>query len=242
MPNVFIPYSSSIIKAVFIERPNRFLIRCQLVEKGDVIEAHLPDSDRLKELLIQGRELYLLPNSNPARKTKFSAVCVKDFTSGNWVSINATLPNKVAGLAFEQHQLSEFSSWTHLRGEYSKGNSRWDHLLEKDGEYMVVEVKGVTLVNREGTGFFPDAVTSRGTKHVRELSQIAKEPGWHAAILFVAQRSDIKELQPAAEIDPDFANALLIAKRAGVTLSACRCHVTPDGMRLLDQIPVNLNI
>jgi sugar fermentation stimulation protein A len=227
---------------VFIDRPNRFLIRCKLLESGDTVEAHLPDSGRLKELLIKGVELYVLPNSDPARKTKFSAVCVKDLAGDNWVSINATLPNKVAGLAFEQQQLSDFSKWKYLRSEYTKGSSRWDHLLQKDDEYMVVEVKGVTLVNRKGTGFFPDAVTARGTKHVLELAEISKEPGWQSAILFVAQRSDIKKLQPAAEIDPDFANALLIAEQAGVTMSACRCHVAPNGVRLLDHVPVELNI
>ncbi|WP_078577408.1 DNA/RNA nuclease SfsA [Salipaludibacillus agaradhaerens] len=242
MSSVFIPYSSSIIRAIFIDRPNRFLIRCQILESGDIIEAYLPDSGRLKELLIQGAELYLLPNSDPRRKTKFSAVCVKDSTSDNWVSINATLPNKLTGLALEQQQLSDFTNWRYLRSEYTKGRSRWDHLLQKDDEYMVVEVKGVTLVNRNGTGFFPDAVTARGTKHVLELAEISKELGWRAAILFVSQRSDIKELQPAAEIDPDFTNALLIAEQAGVVLSACRCHVTPNGVRLLDHVPVELNI
>ncbi|MCE7793608.1 DNA/RNA nuclease SfsA [Salipaludibacillus sp. CUR1] len=235
-------FSPSMTLSYFAERPNRFIIKCILASKGTEIEAHLPDSGRLTELLKPGAEIYLLPNNNPERKTAYSAVCVKRPDGKGWVSLNSTVPNRLSGLALKNNLLPSFEKWNYVRSEFTKGKSRWDHLLETDsGEKMVVEVKGVTLTDNNQTGYFPDAVTARGTKHVLELIDINEEKGWHAALLFVAQRSDIKELKPADWIDPAFSRAMRKADSAGVLTAACRCDVSPRGMRLTDEIPVVLD-
>ncbi|PYZ94009.1 DNA/RNA nuclease SfsA [Salipaludibacillus keqinensis] len=233
-----IKYSDSLVPARFVNRLNRFMISCKLVRDGEEVEAHLPDSGRLKELLISGKELYLLPNANPNRKTKFSAVCVERPDGLGWVSINSQIPNKLAQLAFTHYLLPSFRSWDYERAEFTKGHSRWDHLLKTKDEKMIVEVKGVTLADENQKGFFPDAVTSRGTKHVLELIEINKEPKWRSALLFVAQREDLTEIRPASHIDPKFAKALKEASIAGVKIIACRSEVTLKGIRLLDEIPV----
>lgn len=242
MSEASVEYSPWMVRGRFIDRPNRFLIRCELEESGRVAEAHLPDSGKLKELLLPGRLIYLLPNNDPKRKTNYSAVCVERPDRKGWVSINSVIPNKIAGLAFKHRLLPEYKHWDYVRAEYSKGHSRWDHLLSgQSGEKMVVEVKGVTLVEEDGSAYFPDAVTTRGTKHVLHLADIAEEEGWQASLLFVGQRSDISAVTAADWIDPAFSNALNYAEKCGVQINACRCEVTPEGISLLDSVPVNLN-
>ncbi|WP_280768762.1 DNA/RNA nuclease SfsA [Salipaludibacillus daqingensis] len=240
MTKVKINYSSLMVPSYFVERINRFMIKCKLKESGEKVEAHLPDSGRLKELLIEGQEVYLLPNDNPKRKTRFSAVCVQSADSRGWVSINSQVPNRIAQLAFSSNILLSYKGWEYVRAEYTKGHSRWDHLLKRDEEQMVVEVKGVTLVNDKKIGFFPDAVTSRGTKHVLELIEINKEKNWKASLLFVAQREDIEEIRPATDIDPVFSEALKSAAKSGVKIVGCRCKVSLDGIQLLDEIPIHI--
>lgn len=236
---IFHEYPKGLILGKFLERPNRFIIRCSLEETGEIVEAHLADSGRLKEMLIPGKDVFLLKNNNPNRKTKYSAVIIEREDGNGWVSINAQLPNQLARLGVEGQLIDGLRGWKYVRSEYKKGNSRWDLLLENEaGGKMVVEVKGASLVV-EGMGMFPDAVTSRGAKHVLELAEIAKEPGWEAALLFVAQRDDITKLRPAAHIDPAFAEAMKVAKVAGIRLLGIRCHVSPEGVMLLGVIDVD---
>lgn len=239
---MFHPFPKDLLESKFIERPNRFIIRCVLTETGEIVEAHLADSGRLKELLIPGKQILLHRNNNPNRKTKYSAVIVEREDGLGWVSLNAQLPNKLAKFAVEAKLFKELQSWEYVRSEYKKGHSRWDMLLQKSDDeamQMVIEVKGATLVEN-GVGMFPDAVTSRGTKHVKELGEIVKESGWEAALLFVSQREDIHMVRPAYHIDPKFAKAMTEAKTAGVKLLGCRCKVSPSGIELLDAIDVEV--
>jgi len=104
---------------------------------------------------------------------------------------------------------------------------------------MALEVKSVTLVE-EGVGLFPDAVTERGARHVRDLAEIAERPGWEAGILFVLQRSDAQEVRAARSIDPKFAEALSEAKAAGVRILGRRCRVFQDRIELSDPVPVRI--
>ncbi|MCD8510655.1 MAG: DNA/RNA nuclease SfsA [Bacillus sp. (in: Bacteria)] len=241
MTTIFYPFPKDLFKATFVERPNRFIVRCALADTGEIVEAHLADSGRLKEMLVPGKTILLQQNNNPNRKTKFSAVIIEREDGDGWVSINAQLPNVLARLAVEGGFLSELQDWKYVRSEFKMGNSRWDLLLEKagGGKRMVVEVKGASLVVGE-MGMFPDAVTARGAKHVKELAMIARESELDAALLFVAQREDITKLRPAEHIDPAFAEAMREAKAAGVKLLGFRCAVSPEGMTLLDEIDVDV--
>ncbi|MBU9713166.1 DNA/RNA nuclease SfsA [Evansella tamaricis] len=235
-----IPYSPDLIKARFINRPNRFIIKCELTETKEVVEAHLADSGRLLELLLPGKMVFLRAVDDPKRKTKYSAVIVERENGMGWVSLNAMLPNQLAVIAVKEGMISKLKDWTYVRSEYKKGSSRWDLLLSHpDGRQMVVEVKGATLI-KDGDGYFPDAVTKRGAKHVRELGEIAKEPHWEAALLFVAQRDDIKSIKPADHIDPDFGKAMREAEKAGVKLLGCRCHVGLEGIKVIGEIDVSV--
>lgn len=241
MTNMFIPFDEkNLVFSQFIERPNRFIIRCHLEKNNEVVEAHLADSGRLTELLVPNKQVILRYVDNPKRKTKFSAVAVEQERGNGWVSINSTLPNELAKMAIENKLFPALANWQYVRSEYRKGNSRWDLLLQCDEKQMVVEVKGVTLIGEDGIGYFPDAVTKRGTKHITELQQIIGETGWEAAIIFVAQRDDIKEIKPAKHIDPWFSKALQEAKNAGVLILGMRCNVSPKGIEILDEIQVTI--
>lgn len=235
-------------EARFIERPNRFLILCQLegesandgYANGPVVEAHLPDPGRMTELLVPGRRIWLKPSKNPARKTKWTAVLTEVPESRTLVSIDATLPNRLIADALAKESLSELTGWTLDRQEAKIGDSRFDFLLEDaDGRKMALEVKSVTLV-QGGIGLFPDAVTARGARHVRELADLCRETGWEAAVLFVGQRKDIERIRPATDIDPVFADTLAEAYQAGVRLIARRCQVTRHSVILDQAVPVEI--
>ncbi|PYZ99041.1 DNA/RNA nuclease SfsA [Alteribacter lacisalsi] len=229
-----------LIKARFVERPNRFILHCRLPD-GEVVRVHLPDPGRLKELLVPDAAVMLQYTDDPNRKTKWSAAMVAR-GDGGWVSVNTQIPNVLAREAIEKELIEEFSGWRFVRAEYKKGGSRWDLLLEEKAGHrkMAVEVKGVSLVDHRGRGAFPDAVTARGTKHVRELAEIAGEEGWEAALFFVAQREDTVSVEPARWIDPDFAEAIGEAARAGVRILGRKCEVTPERIRMNTEEPLHI--
>jgi len=149
---------------------------------------------------------------------------------GSIVGLDTQLPNKIVGRALELRTLEEFSEYELDRTEYSHGDSRFDFLLRgNDGQPCILEVKSVTLAV-DGVGRFPDAVTTRGRRHVSGLTTWAAG-GHDAAILFVVQRSDVRRVEAAAEIDPEFATALAAASKAGVRLLARSCALSPQGVR-----------
>jgi sugar fermentation stimulation protein A len=239
MSNIFIPFQDTLMQSVFLERPNRFLIRCELNVEGEktIVEAHLPDSGRLKELLIKGRKIWLLPIDKPERKTKWSAALVEVPDQLGFVSINSTLPNRLVEKALKNRAIHELEEWDYIRREYTYKGSRWDFLLQKDECSLALEVKGVTLIKNE-VGYFPDAVTTRGARHVQELANIAKEINWEAALLFIVQRQDVQAIKPCEQIDPNFAYQLKRAQEAGVKLLGRKCYITLEGIHLGEEVPV----
>lgn len=224
--------------ALFVERPNRFVVRARLEEGGPdgPVEAHLPDPGRLKELLVPGARLWLRPAGHPRRRTRWSAVLVEP-AGGGLVSVDTTLPNRLVARALESGFLGELEGWAVETAEWSHGASRFDFLLEREAERLVLEVKSVTLVE-DGLALFPDAVTARGTRHVEELTEVSRRQGWHAAVLFVLQRPDAVRIRAAPTIDPAFAAALDDARAAGVSVLGRRCEVRRDAVVLGDRVPV----
>lgn len=222
-----------LVRARFIARPNRFLLRCSLDRPPDfpVVEVHLADSGRLGELLVPGRLIWLQPEKGTERKTRWTAVFCERPDGKGLVSVNSTLPNRLVGKALGAGALAELAGWSLVRPEYTLGNSRWDFLLEKEGRKLLLEVKGVTLV-RDGIAYFPDAITARGAKHLNELARLAREGEWETAALFLLQRDDAELIRAAREIDPHFSAALAGAQRAGVRILGRRCHITPEQMRM----------
>lgn len=226
-----------LIEARFRDRPNRFLTIVQL--GGRVVEAHLPDPGRLRELLTPGCRVWVRPASAPGRKTRFTLALV-EADSGEIVSVVTTLPNELVAEALRGGRITELRDWSVARREYPWGRSRFDFLLARgDAQRMLVEVKSVTLVEQR-RALFPDAVTARGARHVSELAEACRADGLDAAVVFVVQRRDADEVTSARSIDPTFADALQQARDAGVRLLGYRCVVTLEEARITVPLPVTI--
>ena len=222
MQNIMI--YGNITKAVFIDRPNRFIAHVQV--NGAVETVHVKNTGRCRELLIPGAVVWLAASENPLRKTAYDLVTVRK-TNGMLVNVDSQAPNKVA------------YDWLGLQGfdrivpEYTYGNSRVDFYMERGEERFLMEVKGCTL-EIDGVGYFPDAPTQRGVKHIRELIK-AKAEGYHAVLAFVIQMDGVNEVRANTETHAEFAFALEEAKRAGVRILFLPCHMEPDSISAISQ-------
>lgn len=199
----------------------------------------MADPGRLTELLLPGKRVWVRPASGAARRTRWTAVLVETPDGAGLVSLDTTLPNRLVRTALEAAALEEVHPWSLERAEWPHGRSRLDFLLTApDRPPLVMEVKSVTLVEEDGIARFPDAVTARGARHVRELAALARSGKYRAAVLFVLQRDDARAIEAARSIDPAFADALAEAREAGVRVLGRRCAVTLEEMRLGAAVPV----
>ncbi len=233
-----IQFHDTLVQGVFLERLNRFVLECEL-PSGSKEKVHLPDPGRLKDLLVPGGPIWLQESKDPKRKTKWSAVMTHDSVNDIYVSLNTQFPNRLALEALQLEMIDELKEWHLDKAEFKVGSSRFDFLLshkEKD-EKLLLEVKSVTMVEG-GTGKFPDAVTVRGARHVEELTYLQKNDSYQTAVLFIAQRSDLREITSAPEIDPHFARVMEEAARHGVWFFGRSCTVTPERISLNGPIPV----
>jgi sugar fermentation stimulation protein A len=225
-----------LLEAEFLDRPNRFLGVVRL--GGRPVEAHLPDPGRLRELLVPGAPVWVHPR-DAARglRTRYT-LCLVRAPTGELVSVVTTWANALVAEALEAGALPELAGWRVVAREVTRAGQRFDFLLraERGRREMWLEVKSVTLVDR-GRGLFPDAVTARGARHVRALAARARRGG-AAGLLFVVQRRDARSVTAARAIDPNFADALEDAIRAGVRCWARACEVGLREARLGDPLPV----
>ena len=210
----------NIFKAEFISRPNRFIAIVRI--DGEEIKVHVKNTGRCSELLLPGSVVYLEKADNPDRKTPYDLVSVEH--DGKIINIDSQAPNAVV----KEWLLKQ--DYTNVYPEYRFGNSRIDFYMEKDEVKFLLEVKGCTLF-RNGVGYFPDAPTERGTKHLRELTGALKQ-GYHAMVGFVIQGEGISEVRPNADTDPEFAKAFYEAKEAGVEILFLKCRVNPDSLEI----------
>ncbi len=227
----------------FLSRPNRFIAHIDL--SGTEVVCHVPNTGRLKELLIPGVEVMLSHHPVESRKTCYELRMVKK--EGHWVSIDSQLPNLLAQEAIVNAVVEELAGYSDIRREVVYQNSRFDlRLLNpespvasgSESSVCFVEVKGVTL-EREGWSYFPDAPTERGRKHIDELIH-AVQNGYRAALLFVVQTESVKGFSPNAATDPAFAEKVKTAYEAGVEILAYRCVVSPQEVTLLKKLPIIL--
>lgn len=217
----------SVVPATFISRPNRFIAQVQVEEnQNDKIEiVHVKNTGRCKELLIPGCKVYLEKSNNPNRKTKFDLIAVEKIYPENpekklLVNMDSQLPNKVA------HEWLKTQNYSFIKPEFSFGKSRIDFYMEKDDKKFLMEVKGCTL-EIDGIGYFPDAPTERGVKHLEELI-FASQQGYNCKIAFVIQMEGITEVRGNETTHPEFATTLQKAKDAGVEVLFLCCRVIPD--------------
>lgn len=215
--------------AVFLARLNRFVARVEI--DGQVETVHVKNTGRLRELLMPGTEAVLARAANPARKTAWDLIAVRQ--NGQYINIDSQAPNAAVA-----ELLRRLFPGCVLFPEYTFGHSRFDFYLEWKGCRRFVEVKGVTLV-RNGTALFPDAPTERGRKHLLELIE-ARRQGYEAAALFLVQRSDAARFSPNRETDNAFAEALCAARNAGVDIWCYDCNVTADTIAARSEVPVEL--
>ena len=210
-------------EAVFLDRPNRFVAHVELDGKIEMV--HVKNTGRCKELLLSGARVILSKSDNPARKTVYDLIGVYK-GDAQLFNIDSQAPNQVVG---EWLQTQRF---TLIKPEYSFGDSRIDFYMERDEERWLLEVKGCTL-EQGGVGYFPDAPTERGVKHLRELAKAVGQ-GWHCAVAFVIQTEGVTEVRPNMETHPAFGEALAEAVDAGVRVLHLPCLVTPDSLAILD--------
>ena len=211
----------SVEKAEFLDRPNRFIARVLLDGKTETV--HVKNTGRCRELLRPGAEVWLERSEHPGRKTAFDLIAVRK-VGGLLVNIDSQAPNKAV------REWLEAQGFSGVVSEYRFGSSRIDFRMEKDGAPYLLEVKGCTL-EVDGVGYFPDAPTERGVRHLRELARAAGE-GWRAAVAFVIQMDGVTEVRPNTATHPEFASALHEAKDAGVEVWFLPCHVEPDSLEI----------
>ncbi len=224
---------SDIHKAVFLERPNRFIAHCTV--DGMLETVHVKNTGRCRELLVPGATVYLEKSSNPNRKTAYDLVTVE--TPFGLVNMDAAAPNQVAGELLRTGAI--LSSPTLVQPEVRFGASRLDFYAENDRQRLFVEVKGVTL--RQGEwAVFPDAPTVRGAKHMGEVVQAVAQ-GCRAMALLIVQMGGCTAFRPNRETDPAFCRALRDARAAGVEVRAVDCRVTPNTVTANRELPVDLD-
>lgn len=226
-----------LIPGTLIRRYKRFLADIEL-QDGSRVTAHCPNSGSMLGCNLPGLPVMLSLSPNPNRKLAYTWELVQ--ADGFWVGLNTMLPNRLAEEAILDGTIAELQGYENLRREVSYGSerSRIDILLEGEKGRCYVEVKNVTLVE-QGLALFPDAVTERGQKHLRELMEVVRN-GDRGVILFTVQRGDGSAVAPADTIDPTYGRLLREAVKQGVEALAYRAQVTPEQIRLTERLGVQL--
>ncbi len=237
-----------IIEGRFLERPNRFIAYVAIPGVSDREKVHVKNTGRCKELLLPGARVYLEKSSNPERSTAYDLVAVRK--GDRMINMDSQAPNKAVAEWLPKEEL--IRNITLVKPEVTWGNSRFDFYVEfceknaseasvggnEKAQKAFIEVKGVTLED-DGIVRFPDAPSGRAIKHVEELIA-AKEAGYRVYVLFVVQMKDVKYFVPNWNTHPEFCEALLKAREAGVELVAVDCQVTSGSMEIADSVPVYL--
>ena len=242
--------AARLIPATFVKRDNRFQVTVRV--EGQLVWAHLPNSGRLRELLVPGQRVLLAAAQAPGRLTSYDLLLVD--LDRTLVSIDARLPSRLLyetlrqvypersrraqDEALQAGLLEEFAGYAEVRREVTYGQSRLDLALDggPDGGRCFIEAKSVTLVE-DGVALFPDAPTQRGRRHLGELAR-ARAEGHRAAVVFVVQRDDATRFSPHDKADPAFSQALREAAQAGVEVYAYKCRVSEKEITLNALLPV----
>lgn len=217
-----------VIEGKFVDRPNRFI--AHVMVNGVTETVHVKNTGRCRELLLPGVDVRLEVSDNPARKTKYDLVAVYKKTLG-WVNIDSQAPNKVV------KEWLDTQDYDLVRPEYRYGASRVDFYMEKGDMKYLMEVKGCTL-EIDGIGYFPDAPTERGVKHLRELAGASKA-GYDCTVAFVVQMEGVREVRPCVSIHKEFGEALDEAKGSGVKVLYLLCEVGCDTLKIVEAVYEN---
>ena len=215
-------FTKSLIKGKLIKRYKRFFIDVKLNKK--IVIAHCPNTGSMKGLLDEGNEVYLLKNDNPKRKLKYGLEIIK--AQKNLVGINTHMANKIVNHGLTNNLIKELKDNNKIKPEvFFNKETRFDFLIEKNRQKSFVEVKNVTLFRDKNTAEFPDAITTRGSKHLLTLIDAIKK-GYKTYLIFLVQIQNIEKFKIARDIDSEYYKNYLTAKKAGVNFLAYRCKIS----------------
>ena len=238
-------FPDPLVPGVLLRREKRFLAHVRLDDGREVI-AHTNNTGAMRGCSTPGSRVWLSPAANPKRKLRWTweLIEVADSPASDapvLAGVNTLIPNRLVREAVETDLVPALRGYPSLRTEvrYGAEGSRIDLLLEDDDRRCWVEVKNVTLVHDDGRGAFPDAVTARGLKHLRELGGCV-ESGDRAVLFWTVQRADIASVEPADAIDPAYAAELRRVAALGVEVMAWRARVEVTGIELVEELPVRL--
>ena len=215
-------FTKSLLKGKLIKRYKRFFTDVKLRNK--IVTAHCPNTGSMKGLLDKGNDVYLLQNNDPKRKLKFGLEIIK--TKKNLVGVNTHMANRIVQHGLENNLIKELKDNDFIKPEvFFNKETRFDFLIEKNNKKSFVEVKNVTLFRDKKTAEFPDAITSRGSKHLLALIDAIKK-GYKSYLLFLVQIQNMDYFKIARDIDKEYYKNYLIAKKAGVNFLAYRCDIS----------------
>ena len=230
-------FNKKLISGEFVKRYKRFFVDVKINNK--IITAHCPNTGSMMGLLIANNKVWLSKSENPERKLKYTLQIIENKKS--MVGVNTHLTNKIVLEALEENSIKELKNLDNIKSEVKFGkNTRFDFLISKNNKKIFVEVKNVTLSRKKGVAEFPDAVTARGLKHIKELINASKR-GFETYLLFLIQRNDCNQFKIAQDIDPDYYKLLTEAAKKKLNIVCYDCKFSPKGIKLNKNIKFKLN-
>jgi len=228
-------FKNKLISGLFIKRYKRFFVDVKV--DNQILTAHCPNTGSMYGLLKKGNKVWISKSDNPKRKLKYTLEIIEDNKSK--VGVNTHSTNKIVLDALQNNLIKEFNYISEIKPETKFGkNTRFDFLVINKNDKAFVEVKNVTLSRKKGLAEFPDAVTTRGLKHINELENAGKK-NYKIFIIFLIQRDDCEVFTIAKDIDPDYAKALKLAVKNKLNILCYDCKFSSKGIKLNKQIKIN---
>ena len=227
-------FTKALIKGKLIKRYKRFFVDIKLDK--EIITAHCPNTGSMKGLLDEGNEVFVSKNDNPKRKLKYTLEIIK--VKKNLVGVNTHFANKIAYHGLYNNLVKEVSNNDNIKPEvFFDKETRFDFLIEKNKQKIFVEVKNVTLFRDEKIAEFPDAVTSRGSKHLKTLITATKK-GYRSYLLFLIQIQGVEHFKIAKDIDKEYYENYLLEKKARVIFLAYQCKISSKEIKIDKKIKI----
>ena len=225
-------FENNLISGVFIKRYKRFFVDVKI--NNETVVAHCPNTGSMLGLLTEGNKVWLTKTNNPNRKLKYTLQIIED--NGSKVGVNTHLTNKIVLDALQNNNIKEFGKKFEIKPEVKFGeNTRFDFLITKKNYKAFIEVKNVTLSRKKGIAEFPDAVTSRGAKHIEELIK-ANKNGYAIYIAYIIQREDCKKFVIADDVDPLYYKLISKAVKKKLNILCYDCKFLLKGIKLNNKI------
>ena len=227
-------FTKSLIKGKLVKRYKRFFTDIKL--NRETIVAHCPNTGSMMGLLDEGNEVFVSKNDDPKRKLKYTLEIIK--VKKNLVGVNTHFANKIAFHGLSNNLVKEVKNTNNIKPEvFFDKETRFDFLVEKDNQKTFVEVKNVTLSRKDKLAEFPDAVTSRGSKHLKTLIEATKK-GYKTYLLFLVQIQGVTDFKIAKDIDKEYYENYKLAKKAGVKFLAYRCKISSKEIKIEKKIKI----